>query len=136
MAAKLIYLLMQDDKILDASHAPTMLDGFKLDRARNWQILLAAECDGIRRIAKPIVSFRAQPEGTIYYLSSDLDGPFRMVGKTGDSVEMVAERIRVMYVNGRFTCNPGNILAGQDVKVGWVSLIEAINPIDLPKNSA
>ncbi len=129
MTAKLVYLLVQANTILDVSHSPTMLDCDKLDRTKNWQILLAAECDGVRRIAKPIVSFMSNSAGTIYYISSDLDGPFRLVGKTGDSVEVIAERLRVMHSCACFACNPQDILNGQDVDVRTISLIEAINPL-------
>jgi hypothetical protein len=110
----LVFLLEQGGKILGGASKPTKLPFDRLDKSASWTILAGLEepvWTGIgtelsrydsRRILGSTVKFTAKPGAKFFRITSRLDDYARLVNHSGDSVELLFDRIRVQEDSGEY----------------------------------
>lgn len=93
------FLLIQNDKILGIATLPSKLLAIDtLNPKASWSIVLGKD----KKIIKPVVTFNANPEASVYRVSSPLDLNNRLMGHCGNSVEFALYRIDIFENHGRY----------------------------------
>jgi hypothetical protein len=107
------FMLIQDDDVLDCCQDPTVLMWSLLDRASYFVVAVGViNEEGKREIVGKCAEFHADPNGTVFYITSDVDGYLRLINKAGGPVDCIRNRIGTLYTKGMLSdpCNFSHIV--------------------------
>ncbi len=99
----MIFLLTQNGQILGGAEKPSAVPFERLDPQQSWEIVAGVGGPNYRSIIGPVVSFQAAPGATCYRVTAPMDGFARLIGKAGNSVEVLRDRILVSERCGDFS---------------------------------
>ena len=97
------FILVQDSKIFDVSSSPGSLMWCLVDIQKNFMVLVGTlnEFDNYEIIG-PCAEYWHGP-GPVWYLTSPMDGPARLVGITGEPTECISNRLSTLFKRGRLS---------------------------------
>jgi hypothetical protein len=99
----MIFLLIQNDKIVGGAAIPKLVPFDRIDSAQSWQIVAGIESREGHKIIGPICEFHAKVGAKCYRLTSMIDGWKRLVGRVGTSVEVAIDRLDLIDKHDGFT---------------------------------
>jgi|WetSurMetagenome_2_1015567.scaffolds.fasta_scaffold01858_21 hypothetical protein len=108
MVSPPFYMLVQDNDVLDCCQSPNALLWTALDPTKNFAVAIGViNEEGQKEVVGTCATFEAKADGTVYYLTSDIDGYMRMVNKAGGPVETIKDRVCFLYKQGYLSdpCN-------------------------------
>jgi hypothetical protein len=95
------FMLVQDDVILDCCQNPSALMWSLLDDTEDFSVGVGViNEEGKREVVGTCADFHANPGGTVFYLTSEMDGYRRLVNKAGGSVNSVRQRVCHFFNQG------------------------------------
>lgn len=100
----IVFILIQDNKVLSRGITPAALNVTKLDAYAGFKIAIGRikETDE-REIAGVIADVGPLSGAKTWRISSDVDGLYRLVGAGGCPAELVTNRLGVLFGAGKFS---------------------------------
>ena len=100
-------MLVQEDDILDVCQDPNFLMWCCIEDNKDFHVAVGViNEEGRREVVGTCADFRAMEGGLVYYITSEMDGYHRMIGKTGAG-DLIRNRVCTLYGKGSLSdpCN-------------------------------
>jgi hypothetical protein len=121
----IMFILIQDDVVLDRARAPDALDLSSLDPFAGFKIAIGKVGKaGKREVAGVVADVSPLSDAATWRISSPMDGMYRLIGAAGCPAELVTHRLRVMAGDRQFhnlEQLPTRVVLTENVGQGWLS---------------
>ncbi len=130
-----VFILIQDNKVIDRCITPNFLRSEKLDAYAGFKIAIGRVSDtGGREIVGVVADVGPLSGAKTWRISSDMDGMYRLIGAAECPAMLVTNRLGVMQGAGKF-CNLADLpmrvvitAFGPTTPMSTEDVVEAIVP--------